>query len=298
VSTGAADAADATGSAGTGAIRPRTPSSDLTVAEAAALRRLGLAPVGFVMGSAVVQLVSGISGQMYSTWGGFQVPGAAQGYYRSFPCVHGYAMAANVSEHFGFNAENVVLESSVAYGYELAITRLQAEAQGLGAHGVVGVDVRFEYLVGAPGTATFLATGTAVVHPGTPPLPAAFATNASGQHFERLVAQGFIPSGLAVGVGVIYVQPNCAARGNFTAMGANAQLPEALAAARGRAREALASQAHRNGEGVVHTSWTDRRVVRYGESWNQMALAVGTAVRRFSEEHEPVLPRAVVPLRP
>ena len=209
MSTGTADPA---GASPAGADRPRTPTSDLSVAEAAALRRLGLAPVGFVMGSAVVQLASGIAGQMYTTWGGFPGQGTSQGYYRNFGCAHNYTMANNMAEHFGFNSENTVLESSVAYGYELAITRLHGEAEGLGAHGVVGVDVHFEYLVGAPGTATFLATGTAVVHRGTPPLAAPFSTNASGQHFERLVGLGFIPTGLAVGVGIVYVQPNCAAR--------------------------------------------------------------------------------------
>ncbi len=273
--------------------RPTT--SNLSVAEAAALRRVGLAPVGFVMGSAVVQLVSGVTGQMYSAWGGFGMGG---GYSQSYACSHTYAMVTNVNEHFGFNAENVVLASSIALGYELALTRLQAEAAQIGAHGVIGVDLRFEDLVGGYGTATFLATGTAVVHPGTPALPAPFSTNASGQHFERLVAQGFVPAGISVGVGMVYVQPNCRARGNLTAVGANSQIPEAMSVARTRAREALVAEAHQHAEGVVHTIWTDRRISRYGESWNQMALAIGTAVRRFSEEHEPVMPRLVVPLRP
>lgn len=281
------------------AVGQRAFTSDLSVAEAAAVRRVGLSPVGFVMGSAVVQMVSGVAGQMYSVWGGYSTGSAGRDdYYKAFPCVHGYAMAANIAEHYGFNAENRLLAMSIAQGYDLAISRLIGEAAALGAHGVVGVDVGFEHLVGAPGTATFLAKGTAVVHRGTAAPTTPFATNANGQHFERLVALGYVPAGLAVGVGVVYVQPNCAARGSFTVVGANPQLPEALAAARTRARQGLAAVAHQQGEGVVHTAWTDRRIVRYAESWNQMALAVGTAVRRFSDESEPTAPRPVVPLRP
>jgi hypothetical protein len=123
-------------------------------------------------------------------------------------------------------------------------------------------------------------------------------TNASGQHFERLIALGYVPAGLAVGVGAVYVQPNCQARGDFTVGGPNRQIPSAIAVARSRARGSLAATAHRVGDGVVHTDWTDRRVRRYAESWDQLTIAVGTSVRRYSHEAEPLTPRPVVPLRP
>jgi hypothetical protein len=180
----------------------------------------------------------------------------------------------------------------------LAIDRLHDEATELGAHGVVGVDLFFENLVGSTGTATFFARGTAVVHPGTEPLPSAFLTNASGQNLERLIALGYVPAGIALGVGSVYVQPNCQARGDFTVPGANRQIPAAIGVARSRARASLAAMGHRMGEGVVHTDWSDRRVNRYGESWDQLTVAVGTAVRRYSSEIPPVNPRPVLPLRP
>ena len=47
---------------------------------------------------------------------------------------------------------------------------------------------------------------------------------------------------------------------------------------------------HRLGEGVVNTEWTDRKVNRYGESWDQLTIAVGTAVRRYSTEAPPLTP--------
>jgi uncharacterized protein YbjQ (UPF0145 family) len=274
-------------------------TSDLSVAEAAAVRRVGLVPVGFVMGTAVMQLAAA-GGQLYGQWGALGGPalGRSGGYSEAFPCAHGYVMGANVQEHYGFSMEDQVLAASLAEGYRLAVDRLHDEATQLGAHGVVGVDLFFENLVGSPGTATFFARGTAVAHPGTEPLPAPFLTNASGQHFERLIALGFVPATLAVGVGAVYVQPNCQARGNFTVVGANHQIPSAITVSRSRARASLAASAHRSGEGVVHTEWTDRKVNRYAESWDQLTLAVGTAVRRYSTEAEPLRPRPVIPLRP
>jgi uncharacterized protein YbjQ (UPF0145 family) len=277
-------------------------TSNLSVAEAAAVRRVGLAPVGFVMGTAVMQLTSVAGGSMGPwmaggpQWGGALRQTSARGEYaESFPCAHGFVMGA---EHYGFSAENSVLAGGLFDGYRLALTRLQDEAIELGAHGVVGVELSFEHMVGAQGTATFFATGTAVVHQASAPLDSPFMTNASGQNFERLVGLGYMAAGLAVGVGVVYVQPNCLARGDLTVVGPNRQIPTAIAAARGRARRTLSDIAHKMGEGVVHTEWTDRRFARYGESWNQLAVAVGTAVRRFESEVEPVRPSAVVPLRP
>jgi uncharacterized protein YbjQ (UPF0145 family) len=284
-------------------------TSDLSVAEAAAVRRVGMVPVGFVMGTAVMQLAAA-GGQLYGQWGAMtgSYPGqGGGGYSEAYPCAHRYGYGGNmgfgrsvgsVPEHYGFNVEDEVLAASLTEGHQLAIERLHDEAALLGAHGVVGVDLYFENLVGSQGTATFFARGTAVSHPGTDPLPSPFLTNATGQHFERLIALGYVPTGLAVGVGSVYVQPNCQARGDFTVPGSNRQIPSAIAVARERARGSLAAMAHRSGEGVVNTDWTDRRVNRYGESWDQLTIAVGTAVRRYSTEAPPLTPRPVIPLRP
>ncbi len=286
----------------------RTWTSDLSVAEAAAVRRVGLVPAGFVMGTAVMQLASA-GNQIYGQWGGLMGGSAGRGggYSESYPCAHSYSLGGTVGfvgsvgpsqEHYGFSMEDTVLAASLSEGYRLAIERLHDEAVQVGAHGVVGVDLFFENLVGSPGTATFFARGTAVSHPGSAPLAVPFLTNASGQHFERLIALGYVPVGLAVGVGSVYVQPNCQARGDFTVPGANRQIPAAIAVARDRARAALAATAHGVGHGVVHTQWSDRKVNRYAESWDQLTIAVGTAVRRYSTEAEPIVPRPVVPLRP
>ena len=248
--SGSARPADADGGIGDLAFHPvsrerRTWTSDLSVAEAAAVRRVGLVPAGFVMGTAVMQLAA-TGGQVFGQWGGLGGPsvGGGGGYSESYPCAHSYAIgggigfggtAGGAAEHYGFNIEDAVLAASLTEGYRLAIGRLRDEATEVGAHGVVGVDLLFENLVGSTGTATFFARGTAVKHPGGAPLPSPFLTNASGQHFERLIALGYVPAGIAVGVGSVYVQPNCQSRGDFTVPGSNQQIPRAILVARARA---------------------------------------------------------------
>ena len=299
---GAAD--EATGYDATTAFHPdhrvrSTWTSDLSVAEAAAVRRIGMVPAGFVMGTAVVQLAAAGS-QLFGQWASLGGVPSSGGYSEPFPCAHGYGFTVGqtAQEHYGFNVEDTRLADSLSAGYGLALDRLVAEAGGLGAHGVVGVELSFENLVGSQNTATFFARGTAVVVPGTAALAEPFLTNASGQHLERLIALGYVPAGMAVGVGAVYVHPNCLARGNLSVVGPNRQIPEAMSVARERARAALAATAHRRGEGVVHTEWRDRKVNRYGESWDQLTVAFGTAVRRYRAEAVPEQPRPVVPLRP
>src|SRR5580692_9725840 len=71
-------------------------TSDLSVAEAAAVRRVGLVPAGFVMGTAVMQLAAA-GGQLYGPWagltGGF---GRGSGYSESYPCAHTYGYGTGV----------------------------------------------------------------------------------------------------------------------------------------------------------------------------------------------------------
>jgi uncharacterized protein YbjQ (UPF0145 family) len=287
---------------GTGTMRPdgRPPATSAsTVAEAAALRRLGLVPAGFVMGTAVCQVVSSAGGMGGGLAGGgpgspyglLQPPGAT-----TFPCAHAYGFGG---EHWGLNLEDAGYATSVGNGFELVVTRLVEEARALGAHGVVGVDLSVGLLVGGSTAWTFRAVGTAVAMPGRPPPPSPFATTASGQHLERLIALGLVPVALVTGVGACYVQPNCRTRGDPTVPGVVDQLPHAIDLARQRARQTLRAAVHHHGaDGVVATDWQDRRVPAWGEAFIQSAVATGTAVRRFAAPARLAPPRPIVSLRP
>lgn len=290
-STGAATAA------GSGR---RPASSSLTVAQAAALRRLGLAPVGFVMGSVVMQVVStggyggAMGGQVLGPAGfaGGRSPAGTT----SFPCAH---MMGYAGDHWGFDSEDHGYAASVAAGYTMAIDRLREEARQRQAHGVVGVELSVGDLVGGYSIWTFRATGTAVAMQGQAPTTDPFVTNAAGQQVERLVAMGLAPAALVTGVGACYVQPNCRSRGDYTVPGRVDQLPHAVGIAQRGARQSLHVAARQiGGDGVVHTWWNDRRMPAWGEGWIQSTVATGTVVRRFTTPHIPAAPQPIVSLRP
>ena len=131
----------------------RTWTSDLSVAEAAAVRRVGMVPAGFVMGTAVMQLAAA-GGQLFSQWGGLagQSLGRPGGYSEAYPCAASATVSAPTPRSTTASASRIpVLASSLTEGYRLAIERLHDEATELGAHGVVGIDLFFENLVGSAG---------------------------------------------------------------------------------------------------------------------------------------------------
>ncbi len=283
----------------TGAARRRPTTSNLSVAQSGALRRLGLAPAGFVLGTVVMQVVSSAGaaagyGTLGGGYGAFGTTGPSRAAAR-YPCAH---MMGYGADHWGYNIEDTAYAASLSYGYETAVTRLRDEARTLGAHGVVGIELTVGDLVGGYASWTFRATGTAVVLVNGPPPGEPFTTGITGQHLERLIALGYAPATLVTAVGAMYVQPNCRTRGDFTVPGPVDQIPQAIGAARDRARSVLHQAATVHGDGVVDTRWSDRRSPAFGEGWIQTAVAIGTVVRRFDTDRTPAAPRPVVPLRP
>src|SRR5579884_2291672 len=147
-------------------------TSDLSVNEFLLVREAGFDPVGLVVGSSIYHI----------------------GYQR-----------ANWSQ----NQEMGVLSQAMYHARELAMTRMEEEADALGADGIVGVrlDVgRYEW---GENLAEFIAIGTAVrsrdgqnhrtVH-GKP-----FTSDLSGQDFYVLLSMGYIPTGMVMGSWVYHV---------------------------------------------------------------------------------------------
>ena len=150
-------------------------TSDLSVNEFLLVKEAGFDPVGMVVGSSIYHI----------------------GYQRSM---------FNVSQELG------VLSQAMYSARELAMSRMEAEADALGADGVVGVrlDVgRYEW--GAD-LAEFIAIGTAVrsrdgsnhrTKFGKP-----FTSDLSGQEFATLLKAGYRPLGLVMGVSVYAAYQN------------------------------------------------------------------------------------------
>jgi uncharacterized protein YbjQ (UPF0145 family) len=81
-----------------------------------------------------------------------------------------------------------------------AVERMTAECAALGGHGVVGVRLSrgpFSF-----GGLEFTATGTAVRAAGAAGLRVPFTSAVSGQDFARLIAAGWVPAGLVLGIAV------------------------------------------------------------------------------------------------
>src|ERR1700683_2973590 len=129
-------------------------SSALSVAELAAVRGVGFTPVGLVMGSSIYHI-----GYQWGPRMGMGMSGQAGIYAKAFPCLHGYY---HDGMQTGYNWEHKVFEVGITTARNLAMGRLVAEAQALGAHGVVGLRLTFSRPAGSTGNVEFVAIGTAV----------------------------------------------------------------------------------------------------------------------------------------
>ncbi|BAY09431.1 heavy metal-binding domain-containing protein [Calothrix sp. NIES-2098] len=88
---------------------------------------------------------------------------------------------------------------------ELAVSRMQAEAAMLGAHGIIGVRLHQRRQVWGIGMVEFTAIGTAIRIPNRPPTNKPFTSDLSGQEFWQLRQAGYWPKGLVFGACSYYV---------------------------------------------------------------------------------------------
>src|ERR1019366_5412756 len=127
--------------------------------------------------------------------------------------------------HIGFSSkgwsssEVQTLTQAMYAARELAMSRMEEEADVLGADGIVGVRLDVGFYEWGRGTAEFLALGTAVSAEdgGNWKTPAGkpFTSDLSGQDFWTLLQAGHAPLGLVMGTCVFHV----AHQGMFKAMG-------------------------------------------------------------------------------
>ena len=223
-------------------------TSDLSVNEYLCVERAGFEPVGLVVGSSIYHI-----GYQQSSW--------------------------KQSQEMG------VLTQAMYSARELAMTRMEEEAEQLGADGIVGVrlDVgRYEW--GAD-MAEFIAIGTAIKHKGgkvhRAPNGRPFTSDLSGQAFWTLMQTGKRPVGLVMGNCVYHV----AHRGMMQSMrqtGQNVELEQytqALYDARELAMERMQKEAEAIGDGVLghRRGQAAREQPRLGQPRDRV-FALGTAV--------------------
>src|SRR6201991_1391154 len=182
-------------------LRPGTPgslfTSDLSVNEFLLVREAGFRPLGLVLGSSIYHL-------------GIQVG------------------------RWSKNMELDQMSAAMYHARELAMTRMEAEADQLGADGIVGVRLKVEFKEFGADLAEFIAVGTAVTadEPRTPEGMSwrnsrnqPFTSDLSGQDFWTLVQAGYAPLGMVMGSCVYHIahQRFWQAMGN---VGQNVELPQ------------------------------------------------------------------------
>src|ERR1700759_3459493 len=212
-------------------------TSDLSVNEFLLVKEAGFDPLGLVLGSSIYHI-----GYQQAMW--------------------------NQSQEMG------VLTQAMYHARELAMTRMEEEADALGADGIVGVRLDIGRYEWGADLAEFIAVGTAVKHrEGCRP-----AGLVMGNCVYHVARQGMLASLKQVGRNVEMT--------NFT---------QALYEARELAMERMQTEADdAQSEGIVGA-----RIIERSHGWGSHVIeffAIGTAVISISDDHEIDRPALVLPL--
>lgn len=240
-------------------------TSDLSVNEFLLVREAGFEPVGLVVGTSMYHI-------------GFQ--------YANF----------NQSQELG------VLSQAMYAARELAMSRMEAEADELGADGIVGVRLEILRYEWGQNLAEFKAIGTAVksrdgtsyrTNQGKP-----FTSDLSGQDFRTLLAAGYRPLALTMGTCVYHVGIQSMRQWFSQIAGQNVEMAnytQALYQARELAMERMQAEAEQVGaQGIVGA-----RIEEGTYGWDSHVIeffAIGTAIMPTRADHEIEKPQMIISL--
>jgi uncharacterized protein YbjQ (UPF0145 family) len=239
-------------------------TSDLSVNEFVLTTQAGFTPLGLVMGTSVYHI-----GVQPTKW--------------------------SVSQ------ELQVLTQAMYTARELAMARMEAEADVLGADGVIGVEVRARPYAFSMEVMEFIAIGTAVKSERGASLrtPAGrpFTSHLSGQDFWTLWQHGWVPRAMVLGTCVYHVA-HLTFRQMLQASGQNVELgtyTQAVYDAREIAMARMQYEGNQvDADGIVGVTVRESDWV-----WGEHAVeffAMGTAVSRLHPDASPVTPQMTMPL--
>jgi uncharacterized protein YbjQ (UPF0145 family) len=229
-------------------------TSDLSVSEYVLLGEAGFEPLGFVVGSSIYHI-----GLQIGRW--------------------------------NQNTELDRLTQAMYNARELAMARMRAEADHLGADGIVGVELRIQMYVWGQDVLEFVATGTAVralAAQGAHKAPdgRAFTSDLSAQDFYRLLAAGAVPVAFVLGTCVYHIAHQSA----MQALRQAGQNQEMIQFTQGiyEARELALARMQVEATDAKSSGIVGVNVAVSNHVWGEHAtefLATGTAIRRLADEH-------------
>jgi uncharacterized protein YbjQ (UPF0145 family) len=244
-------------------------TSDLSVNEFLLVREAGFRPLGLVFGSSIYHV-------------GFQ------------------------AGRWSKNQELVTLSGAMYHARELAMARMEAEADVLGADGVVAVRLEIDFKEFGSNLAEFTAIGTAVKADTAaapdgfgwkPNTGKPFTSDLSGQDFWTLLQAGYAPLGLVMGTCVYHIAHQKFSQ-SFNNIGQNVEIPQ-FTEALYDARELAMSRMQAEGEALHAEGIVGVNLLSLPHRWGGHTtefFAVGTAVRPLRADHSIQTPQLTLPL--
>jgi uncharacterized protein YbjQ (UPF0145 family) len=240
-------------------------TSDLSINEFLLVKQSGFEPLGLVLGSSIYHI-----GFQQAMW--------------------------NQSQELG------VLTQAMYHARELAMTRMEEEADQLGADGIVGVRLDIGRYDWGADLAEFIAVGTAVKHRGgvlhRAPNGRPFTSDLSGQDFATLLRAGYRPVGLVMGNCVYHVGRQ-GMLASLKQVGRNVEMVNYTQALY-QARELAMERMQRETDELQAGGIVGARIVERSHGWGSHVIeffAIGTAVVSTSSEHIIERPALVLPLQ-
>ncbi len=239
-------------------------TSDLSVNEFLLVKEAGFEPLGLVLGSSIYHI-----GFQQAMW--------------------------NQSQEMG------VLTQAMYHARELAMTRMEEEADQLGADGVVGVRLKIGRYAWGADMAEFVAVGTAVKHregelhraPGGRP----FTSDLSGQDFSTLLRAGYRPVGLVMG-NCVYHVAHQSMRQTWRQIGRNQEMTN-FTQALYEARELAMGRMQSEAEQVQAGGLVGVQLQEASHGWGAHVIeffAIATGVIPTKADHIIEKPTMVLPL--
>jgi uncharacterized protein YbjQ (UPF0145 family) len=237
-------------------------TSDLSVNEFLLVKESGFEPLGLVVGSSIYHI-------------GIQMGKWSQ------------------------NMELDVLTQAMYQARELAMSRMEEEADVLGADGIVGVRLIINEQQWGENLAEFMAIGTAIVSANgqshRTPQGKPFTSDLSGQDFWTLLRMGYRPLALVMGSCVYHVAHQGMMQA-FKNTGRNVEMAnftQGIYDARELAMERMQNEA----EAVQADGIVGMRIEEKSHGWGSQVIeyfAIGTAVTAFNAAVQPPAPTPII----